>query len=163
MLKVWGSCALSILSWIHTLLCDGKQKMLPSPHSLHYWAFLSAWQWRYSFSQGENPSVDMYCTQSEHSWATVGDSVETSGAKLLIKDQSIQGGHPPGVKQVRCEQEGSRAKKGQSSIRKVLEDIRSTRRLDIFWIKPKAYSFLQSFNKMYLSYRKYCHIFCCFY
>ncbi len=116
-----------------------KQKMLPSPHSLHYWAFFPAWQWRYSFSQGESHSVDMYCTQSEHSWAAVGDSVETSGAKLLIKDQSIQGGHPPGVKQDRCEQEGSRAKKGQSSIRKVLEDIRSTRRLDIFWIKPKAY------------------------
>jgi len=33
----------------------------------------------------------------------VEDSVETSGAKLPIKDQSIQRGHPPCVKQDRSE------------------------------------------------------------
>ncbi len=67
-LKVWGSCALSTLSWIHTLLCNGIQKLetedatLPSFPALL--GIFSAWQWRYSFSQGENPSVDMYFTQS---------------------------------------------------------------------------------------------------
>ncbi len=67
-LKVWGSCALSTLSWIHTLLCNGIQKLetedatLPSFPALL--GIFSAWQWRYSFSQGENPSVDMYLTQS---------------------------------------------------------------------------------------------------
>ncbi len=67
-LKVWGSCALYQGCHEFTHYCvmkykNLKQKMLPSPHSLHYGIF-SAWQWRYSFSQGENPSVDMYFTQS---------------------------------------------------------------------------------------------------
>ncbi len=100
-LKVWGSCALSMLSWIHTRLCDVIQTLetvdatLPSFPALL--GIFSAWQWSYSFSQGENPSVDMYLTQSYLSWAAVGDSVETSWAKL------IQGGRPRGVKQSRCE------------------------------------------------------------
>ncbi len=79
----------------------------------------------------------------------MGDSVETSWAKLAIKDQSIQGGRPPGVKQDRCENLSwtctLSAKKGQSSILKVLEDILSTRILYICWIKSRVYSFLQSF------------------
>ncbi len=101
-LKVWGSCALSMLSWIHTRLCDVIQTLetvdAPLPSFPALLGIFSAWQWSYSFSQGENPSVDMYLTQSYLSWAAVVDSVETSWAKLLIKDQSIQG-----VKQSRCE------------------------------------------------------------
>ncbi len=88
MLKVWG--ILSMLSWIHTLLCDGIQKLETEDATLPLFpgGFFSAWQWRYLFSQGENPSVDMYFTQSLRSWVAVGDSVETSWAKLPIKDQS---------------------------------------------------------------------------
>ncbi len=53
----------------------------------------------------------------------MGDSVEMSWAKLPIKDQSIQGGRPPGVKQDRCEHLSltcTLSAKGQSSILKVL-------------------------------------------
>ncbi len=148
-----GVVALSTLSWIHTLLCDGiqnlKQKMLPSPHSLHYWAFfqhdnedihspkVKILQWT---------SISLSLNALEQLW---GISVETSWAKLAIKDQSIQGGRPPGVKQDRCENLSwtctLSAKKGQSSILKVLEDILSTRILYICWIKSRVYSFLQSF------------------
>ncbi len=53
-LKVRGSCALSTRSWIHTLLCDGSQKLETEDATVSSFAallgILSAWQWRYSFS-----------------------------------------------------------------------------------------------------------------
>ncbi len=56
-----------------------------------------------------------------------GISLETSWAKPPIKGQKIQGGRPPGVKQDRCENLSwtytLSAKKGQSSVLKVLDDI----------------------------------------
>ncbi len=69
--------------------------------------------------------------------------------ELSIKDQSIQWGLPPGVKQDRCEHLSwtctLSAKKCQSSLLKVLEDILTTRILYICWNKSRVYSFLQSF------------------
>ncbi len=119
-----------------------KQKMLPSPHSLHYWAFFQHDNDDIHSPQGENPSMDIYFTQSYRSWAAVGDSVETSGAKLPFKDQSIQGGRPPGVKQDRCELVHSVPRRVSSQV---LEDMPSTRILYICWIKSREDSFLQSF------------------
>ncbi len=44
-----------------------KQKMLPSPHSLHYWAFFQHDNDDIHSPQGENPSMDIYFTQSYRS------------------------------------------------------------------------------------------------
>ncbi len=55
-----------------------------------------------TFPQDEKPSVDKYFTQSQHSWAPAEDSVEMSWATLPIKNQGISG-HPPEVKQDRCD------------------------------------------------------------
>ncbi len=132
--------------WCNTKTWNRRCSPPPIPCIIGYF---STWQWRYWFFQGENPSVEMYFTQSYRSWAAVEDSVETSGAQLSIKDQSIQWGLPPGVKQDRCEHLSwtctLSAKKCQSSLLKVLEDILTTRILYICWNKSRVYSFLQSF------------------
>ncbi len=122
-LKVWGSCALSTLSSIHTLLCDVIQKLERRCYP---------------------PLIP--CIIGHFFSMTMKIFILP---KLPIKDQSIQGGRPQGVKQDRCKNLSwtctLSAKKGQSSILKVLEDILSTRILYICWIKSRVYSFLQSF------------------
>ncbi len=125
-----------------------KQKMLPSPHSLHYWHFFSMTMKIFILPRWKSFSGHVF-----HSVLTLlsscGGFCRDELSKLPIKDQSIQGGRPPGVKQDRCENLSwtctLNAKKGQSSILKVLEDILSTRILYICWIKSRVYSFLQSF------------------
>ncbi len=70
-----------------------------------------------------NPSVDEYFTQSQHSWAPVEDSVEMSWATLPIKNQGISGGHPPEVKQDRCDHSSWTCSLNPKKVLKVMEDI----------------------------------------
>ncbi len=93
----------------------------------------------------------------------MGDSVETSGAKLPIKDQSIQGGRPQELNRTdvnlytQC-QEGSAVRVWRTC--QVLEYY-TFDELNLGRTHFCNPLFKQNWL-MCLSYRKYWHIFCCF-
>ncbi len=105
-LKVWGSelCFINAAMNSHTVWCNKKKtwNRRPSPHSLHYWAFfqhdnediLSP-----KFKILQWTCISLNLNTLELLWGILYRRAE----KLSIKDQSIEGGHPPGIKQDRCE------------------------------------------------------------